>query len=240
VLTREGGKIRRARKRRGWTQAELARRVQVAQATISEMERGEGGTLSVELWQQVAIVLGLALDLTLGRDALEEPVDAGHLAVQELLLRLGRLAGYGRTYELPTKPGDPSLSTDVGLTDGANRRLLQVECVNTFGNINAAMRSSDRKRAEAEQMAVAVGHGRPYAVHQIWVVRATRRNRELLVRYPELFATRFPGSSKAWVNALTTGSAPPSEPGLVWCDVRATRLFEWRAPGATASPRRGA
>lgn len=229
VLTREGGKLRRARKRRGWTQVELARRVQVAQATISEMERGEGGTLSVELWQQVAIVLGLALDLTLGRDALEEPVDAGHLALQELLLKIGRLAGYGRTYELPTKPSDPSLSTDVGLTDDANRRLLQVECVNTFGNINASIRSSDRKRAEAEQMAIAVRHGQPYAVHQVWVVRSTRRNRALLARYPEIFAARFTASSKAWVRALTTGAPPPTEPGLVWCDVRATRLFEWRA-----------
>jgi len=231
ILTREGGKVRRARKRRRLTQAALAHRVSVDQTTISRMERGEGGQLSVELWQQVATVLGLPLDLTLGRDALEEPVDAGHLALQELVLRLGRVAGYRRTYELPTKPSDPSLSTDVGLTDDANRRLIQVECVNTFGNINAAIRSSDRKRAEAEAMAIAIGHGQPYAVHQVWVVRSTRRNRALLARYPEIFAARFTASSKAWVTALTSGSTPPSEPGLVWCDVEATRLFEWRATG---------
>lgn len=195
------------------------------------MERGTGGSLSLELWQQVAIVLALPFEITLGRDVLEEPVDAGHLAVQELVLRIGRLAGYRRTYELPTKPSDPSLSSDVGLTDDANRRLVQVECVNTFGNINAAIRSSDRKRSEADAMAVAVGHGQPYAVHQVWVVRATRRNRAPLSRYPEVFAARFTGSSKAWVQALTTGSPPPNEPGLVWCDVRATRLFDWRPRG---------
>lgn len=229
LLTREGSKIRRARKRRRWTQDELAPRAGVSQSTISEIERGVGGSLSLETWQQVATVLGLRLDLTLGRDALEEPVDAGHLAVQELVLRLGRLAGYRRTYELATKPSDPSLSTDVGLTDDANRRLIQVECVNTFGNINAAIRSSDRKRAEAEATAISIGHGQPYAVHQVWVVRATRRNRALLSRYPELFAARFTGSSKRWVNTLGTGAAPPNEVGLVWCDVNATRLFEWRS-----------
>lgn len=228
IATNEGVKVRRARKRRRLTQAQLAAKVGIAQATVSGLERGDGGTLSLELWQQVALLLGLNLDLTLGRDPLEEPADAGHLGVQELVLRVGRLAGYGRTYELPTRPSDPSLSTDVGLTDDANRRLLQVECVNTFGNINAAIRSSDRKRAEAEAHAVAIGHGMPYAVHQVWVVRATRRNRELLTRYPEIFATRFTGSSKAWVAALTTGSQPPAAPGLVWCDVTATRLFEWR------------
>ena len=220
--------MRRARRRRRWTQAELAQRVGVAQPTISRAERGQGGALSLELWQQLALSFGLPFEITLGRDVLEEPVDAGHLAIQELVLRLGRTSGYRRTYELPTKPSDPSHSTDVGLTDDANRRLVQVECINTFGNINAAIRSSDRKRAEAEQMAVAVGHDRHYAVHPVWVVRATRRNRALLSRYPEVFAARFTGSSRAWVKALTAGTPPPAEAGLVWCDVRATRLFEWR------------
>jgi transcriptional regulator with XRE-family HTH domain len=228
VLTREGEKIRRARRRRHWPQRELARRLAVNQATISRLERGAGQTLSLLLWQQVATLLGLPLDLKLGRDLLEAPPDAGHLDIQELILRFGRKCGYGRTFELATKPSDPSLSTDVGLTDDANGRLIQVECVNTFGNINAAVRSSDRKRAEADALAVAIGHGDPYAVHQVWVVRASRRNRALLSRYPELFAARFTGSSRAWVAALTTGAPPPTTTGLVWCDVRATRLFEWR------------
>lgn len=228
MLMREGEKVRRARKRRNWTQRELARRVGVDQTTISRIERGEGATLSLVVWQQVASVLGLPHDLKLGRNALEAPDDAGHLDIQELALRLGRRCGYGRTFELATKPDDPSRSTDVGLTDDVNRRLVQVECVNTFGKINASIRSSDRKRAEAEQLAVAVGHGTTYSVHQVWIVRATRRNRALLARYPELFASRFTGSSRAWVAALTTGALPPRGLGLVWCDVAATRLFEWR------------
>jgi hypothetical protein len=62
----------------------------------------------------------------------------------------------------------------------------------------------------------------------VWVVRATARNRALVARYPEVFAARFPGSSARWVAALTTGALPPSQPGLVWSDVGATRLFAWR------------
>jgi hypothetical protein len=103
-----------------------------------------------------------------------------------------------------------------------------VECVNVFGTVNASIRSSDRKRAEAEELAVAIGHGRTYTVHQVWVVRASQRNREIVARYPEIFTARFTGSSHAWVRALTEGTAPPNEPGLVWCDVKATRLFAWR------------
>ena len=70
--------------------------------------------------------------------------------------------------------------------------------------------------------------GEPYAVATVWVVRATRRNRELVARYPELFASRFTGSSRAWLQALTAGSPPPPDLGLVWCDVRCTRLYAWR------------
>ena len=210
--------------------------VGLGQPTISDLERGEGGTLSLELWQQVALVLNLPLNFSLGTDALRDPDDAGHLGIQELILRLGRRNGYLRTFELPSKPANPSLSTDVGLTDDASRRLIQVECVNTFGSINASIRSADRKHAQVEAHAIAIGGEAPYTVHQLWVVRATRRNRAIVARYPELFAARFTGSSKAWIHALTKGTPPPLDLGLVWCDVAATRIFEWRP----RSPRRRA
>lgn len=202
----------------------------MAQPTVSKIERGDGSKLTLAVWQRVALALALPLDVTLGRDALEEPIDAGHLAIQELVLRVARPAGYARTFELPTRPADPSHSTDVGLRNDERHCLVQAECWNVFGNVNAAARSSDRKKAEAEALAIAIGGGDPYSVHQVWVVRATRRNRALLARYPEIFATRFGGSSKAWVDALIKGAPPPAEPGLVWCDLAATRLFEWR-PG---------
>jgi hypothetical protein len=178
------------------------------------------------------------LRIELSRDVREEPADAGHLAIQELVMRLGRRAGHGATFELPTRPSNPAYSTDVGLRDDRARRLILVECWNTIGDVGAAVRSTNRKRAEAEGLAAAIGGGRsttggdlpgkPYTVATVWVVRATRRNRDLISRYPELFASRFPGSSRAWVQALTRGTPPPADLGLVWCDVRATRLYAWR------------
>jgi transcriptional regulator with XRE-family HTH domain len=229
ILIREGGKVRRARKRRRWSQLRLAGKVGISQPTVSALERGAGGNLSLVLWQQVALVLNLPLDLQLGRDALEDPADAGHLGIQELVLRLGRATGRRRTFELPTKPTDPSRSVDVGLIDDLRRCLIRIECVNSWGDVGASIRSSDRKRAEAEALAVSIGHGDPYSVHECWVVRATRRNRALVARYPELFATRFPASSRAWVAALTSRMRPLDERGLVWCDVACTRIFAWRA-----------
>ena len=103
-----------------------------------------------------------------------------------------------------------------------------MECWNTIGDVGAAARSSTRKVAEAAEVAIALGSGRPLTVAGCWVVRASARNRALVARYPEVFAVRFPGSSVGWVHALTRGAAPPLEPGLVWSDAGATRLFAWR------------
>jgi hypothetical protein len=175
-------------------------------------------------------VLGIPLRIDFMRDHLQELNDAGHLAMQDLMLRLARETRRARGFELATKPADPTLSIDVCVRDDLNRVLIIEECWNTFGNLNASVRSTRRKIAEAEQIAVALGgdHG-PYRVAAVWIVRDTRANRALLARYPDVFAQVFTGSSAGWVAALTRASAaPPSEIGLVWVDVRATRVFAWR------------
>jgi hypothetical protein len=183
----------------------------------------------MDTWQRIGLGLDRPLIVGLARDPHEEPADAGHLRIQELVLRLGRAGGRSTTFELPTRPSDPTASADVGLGDVRHRLLVLTECWNTIGDIGAAARSTSRKVAETEQLAVVRGgDGAAWRVASVWVVRATRRNRNLVRRYPEVFAARFPGSSAAWVRALTTGTEPPVQPGLVWCDIAGTRLSAWR------------
>ena len=226
-----GALARGARKRRRWTQARLAALVGLSRPTVSAIERGFGGSHTLDSWQRLALALGVALRVELGRDPLAETADAGHLAIQELVLGLGRRASYNRAFEVATRPADPSRSSDVGLRDDTRRTLVLVECWNTIGDLGAAARSTDRKLADAAELAVVAGGERPFAVRGVWVVRATVRNRALIARYPEVFSARFPGSSAGWVAALTRGKEPPTQPGLVWCDVAATRLFAWRRRG---------
>lgn len=227
-LARLGADVRSARKRRRLTQAALGGQAGLARPTVSAIERGFGGSHTLDTWQRLAVALGVPLRVELGRDPLGETADAGHLAVQELVLRLGRVAGNGRGFEVPTRPGDPARSTDVGLRSDTRRLLILVECWNTIGGLGAAARATSRKVAEADELAVVAGGERPFTVRGVWVVRATARNRALVARYPEVFAARFPASSARWVAALCTGAEPPPEPALVWCDVAATRLFAWR------------
>lgn len=223
---RIGAEIRTMRVRRGLTRTELARRAGIGRMVESRVERGITN-LDLDVLQRIGVAMDRALAVTFGRDIFETPADAGHLAMQELILRLGKAAGYSGGFELPTRASEPWRSVDVGLAAVAARRMILAECWNTFGDIGAAARSTNRKRSELEDLAVG-RWGTDSEVGVVWVVRATARNRALLQRYPEIFAARFPGSSRGWVEALTIGAAPPREPGLVWCDVGATRIFEWR------------
>jgi transcriptional regulator with XRE-family HTH domain len=227
-LARLGSDARAARGRRRLTQAQLGVRVGLSQTTVSALERGHGGGLSLDAWQRIGLALGMPFRPAFQRDPREDPVDAGHLALQELVLRLGRAAGYRGLVELPTRPTEPWRSIDVALADDEARRLVVAECWNTIGDVGAGARSSARKRAEAEDLATGRWGEHPHQVGLVWVIRATARNRSLLARYPELFASRFPGSSAGWVRALTTGSDPPAEPGIVWASVDGTRLWPWR------------
>lgn len=240
-LARLGGEVRRSRGRARLTQAQLAGRVGLSRPTISAIERGLGGGHTLDTWQRLGIALRRPLRVELARDPDEAPADAGHLALQELVLRLARRAGWRGSFELPTKPAEPWRSTDVGLVGHGGRWLLLVECWNTFGDVGAAARSSNRKLAEASQLVAAglVGipggmwldaesRPRETRVAGCWVIRATARNRRLVATYPELFGTRFPGSSRRWLEALVRGGEPPELPGIVWACADSTRLYALR------------
>ncbi len=227
-----GEQVRVARRRRGWSQAELARKVGITQVRLSQIEAGKGGGVPADLWFAIADALQMPFRMEFGRDPLQELEDAGHLEMQEFMLGLGRRTGFGRTFELATRPSNPAYSADVGLRDDTRRLLVLEECWNTFGNIGASVRSTRRKIAEAEGLALALGGERgAYRVAAVWVVRDVPRNRAVLARYPEIFDATFTASSGAWINALTTRDAePPHGIGLIWCDPRRGRLATWRRP----------
>jgi transcriptional regulator with XRE-family HTH domain len=225
-----GEYISKARRRSRWSQHQLAVKVGISQGYESQIERGEATQAPPEIWFALAVALDVPLKFDFGRDKLSELEDAGHLEIQELMLRLGRRTGFTRTFELPTRPATPALSVDVGLRDDIRRLLVLEECWNTFGNLGASVRNTRRKIVEAEALAGAIGgDGDPYRVAACWIVRDSRRNREIVGRYPEVFESTFTGSSVQWVKALTDGrQVPPTGLGLVCCDPGRGILISWR------------
>jgi transcriptional regulator with XRE-family HTH domain len=232
-----GRAVRAARVGLHLTQARLAARVGVHQSEISRIELGGGGPVPLELWIALGVALGrpLAISFTRALGETREPADAGHLAMQERLLELARATGRSGTFELPTRPADPSRSIDVCVPDRRYRVLLVEEAWNTFGDLGTAMRSTNRKTAEATDLAATLDDGPPYRVATVWIVRPSAANRALVGRYPLIFRTAFPGSSRSWARALTAGGPPPREPGLVWLDPVTGRISEWRRAGAAGA-----
>jgi hypothetical protein len=166
------------------------------------------------------------LAIGFARDIVVAPRDAGHLAAQELLLRLAAAHGRAGQFELPTRPADPSLSIDVCLRDRRARILIVAEIWNRLDDLGAAARRMSRKVAEATVLAAA--HDPPDRVAWCWLLVDTAANREIVRSYPAVLNATFDGSSQAWVRALSDGEVPPDRPGIAWIDPRGGRLTELR------------
>lgn len=208
------------------SQKGLADKAGLSRQRLGDVELGRSLALPMPVWFALAEALGLYLRFEFARDPQAELRDAGHADIQELVLRLAA-PGWRPEWESPSG----RRSIDVRLEDRQGRRIVIVECVNTLGDLGEAMRSSDFKVRETEQKAVAIADGgEPFAVGLVWVVRDSRGNRELVTRYGRLLDSRFTSSSVEWVRALVIGGLMPSAPGLVWSDLRATRLFARRRP----------
>lgn len=221
-----GRAIAAARAVRTLSQAELGTIASMSQSAVSRVELGQGDGLSLRAWVRLATVVGLPVRFEFGRDPLRRPVDAGHLDLQELLLRRGAAQRYEEvSTETPTGHG----WVDVSWRSAARHLSIVLEAWNVIGDVGSGLRSFVRKveRVQDREM----GQGSGHRVAGCWVVRSNERNRRLLSRYPHVFTTALPGSSRGWVAALEDGFDPPRDPGLVLCDPDRDRITEWRRVG---------
>ena len=219
LCLRLGRELRASRLRRRLTQAQASERARLSRSTWSRMELGKGAGQTIDAWARAMLAVERPLRLDLGADALERPADSGHLDGQELVLRVLRASGVKRFVELNTRPSESRRAIDVVALDEARKVMLLIQVWNTFGDLGSAARGFDRELAAAGEAAAGLGHPN-VRVAGCWAIVDSRRNRDLLRRYPEFFATRFPGSSVGWVRAITGRASPPDQPGIIWLDLR--------------------
>lgn len=234
-----GGDVRATRRRRGLTQAQVADRIGLSTSRYGDLERGHGAQVSIGTWVRVGIALGRPLAIAFSRDTRADgssnleagPLDAGHAAAQELVLRLGRLHGRSASVELATSTARMSHVADVVLRDDVHRVLFLIEIINRAGDLGAVARSTDRKAADLAAIAVAIGgEAGPYRVVVAWLVVDSAANRRLVATFPEFLRTRCPGSSALLVESLVEGKAPSIKPALCWIDPHGGRLTALRWP----------
>jgi transcriptional regulator with XRE-family HTH domain len=86
---RFGSAVRAVRVRRGWRQTDLAARSRVSPATISRLERGHPGSLTLDIIRRVAAALDVRVDLVPRWRAgdLDRLLNAKHSHLHELVAR---------------------------------------------------------------------------------------------------------------------------------------------------------
>jgi transcriptional regulator with XRE-family HTH domain len=211
-----GRDTKATRRRRHLTQAALGELVDLGQSEISYLERGLGARTSIETWVAIGIALERPIAIGFTRDVVAPLNDAGHLAAQELLIRLATAAGWRTAFEAPDDPRAPTGSTDVRLERAGV--VVLVEIWNRLDDLGAAIRSSDRKLATTVQRTPARD------VRRLWLLVDTAANRAIVRRFPAVIRARFPGSSAGWIRAVAGSATAPPEAGLAWIDVGSARL----------------
>ena len=97
-----GRDAKATRQRRRLRQVELGHLVGLSQSEISYPERGHGARTSIETWIAIGIALQRPIAIGFSRDVVDPlPQDAGHLAAQELVLRVTKGAGWQGRFEAP-------------------------------------------------------------------------------------------------------------------------------------------
>jgi transcriptional regulator with XRE-family HTH domain len=242
VARRLGIALREARLRVGKSQAEIGRLAGVSQTLISKMERGLGSSASLETWASVAAAVDEQLAAFFERTPGAAQVrDYQHLRLQQLVVEVARLGGWMIRPEDPIDPHLPaSRSVDVTLVRAPTLEAVVVECTNHVDDLGATWRNLDRK-VDALGRHLAAGRdvaSPPWSVRGVWVVRGSRRNRDLFAEFAPLVSARFRRPARAWLAALSSRSAPlPPGMGLVLTDAQAGRLIANGPARGNGAPR---
>lgn len=237
VAARLGAALREARRAGGLTQVEAARRAGLAQATWSALETRRDARYTLATWDRAAFAVGGSLNAYVqGASATAGPRDAVHLRTQELIIRLALGGGWhARPEEAIDREARTSRFADVLLerrppAHGPTEYAL-IEVIDWFDDVGAPTRAWTRRLEAVERYAIARMRGDEMLprIGGCWVIRATRRNRELIGSHRNFFHSRFPGSGRAWLAALSEPARPlPAQTALLCISVDGERLFPVR------------
>jgi len=197
---RFGSVVRAVRQRRGWRQSDLAARVRVSQATVSRIERGHSGSLSLDTIRGVAAALDVRVDLIARWRAgdLDRLLSARHSRLHELVARhfVVRLPEWNLNPEVSFSIFGERGIVDLVAWNAAHRSLLLIELKTEIVDVNELIGTFDRKVRLG--WAIAGERGWNPAGISGWVIVAPgRANRERIAAHRSMLRAAFPMDGRA-------------------------------------------
>jgi transcriptional regulator with XRE-family HTH domain len=191
---RFGLSLRALRRRRGWTQTQLAAAAGISQTAISRIERGRGDRLTVRTLAHVLATLGARISvrvLSHGED-LDRLLDAGHAEIVERVTRLLRRRGWEVAPEVTFSVYGERGSIDVLATHPSTGALLVVEVKSAVPDVQATLAGIDRKARLA--LGIARERGWPARSISRWLVLpGDKTSRRRVERHAATFSAALPG-----------------------------------------------
>ncbi len=202
---RFGLAVRALRRRRGWTQQQLADRSRLSRSAISRIERGGGDRLTVQLLTKAAGVLGARISMRIlwQGEELDRLLDRDHAALVEWVIRMLSAAGWLVAPEVTYRFGPERGSIDVLAWHPGSRHLLVVEVKSVVPDVQAMLAGIDRKARVAPLVARERGWS-VRSVSRMLVLPNDRTARRRLATFASTFDRALPARTvelRRWVAA---------------------------------------
>jgi transcriptional regulator with XRE-family HTH domain len=202
---RIGHSLRALRLRRRWRQVDLAAAVRTSSSTISRIERGRIGGVSMATMRRVCEGLGASLDVRVrwNGESLDRLLDEAHAGLVETLVRELRAAGWSTAVEVSFAVRGERGSIDVLAFHESTATLLVAEVKSVVPDAQATLAGIDRKARLARAIGPDRGwHGRHVA--RLLVIGDSTTSRRRIERLGATFRAAFPIGSRAvraWIQA---------------------------------------
>jgi transcriptional regulator with XRE-family HTH domain len=210
-----GDRLRRARQEGRWRQTDIAERAGVSQATISRMELGGGGSITLDTWSAVASATGLRLtaDLRSNTDAAREAAPAARRC-HSLIVDEAQGGGWTAVTEIASDLIETVLFRPL------RGEVVIVRVWDAIASVDAAARELLQAiDLERERRGASVDVG------GLVVVLYATGNRRRVAEGRAILREVVPASGARWVGALRHPRLPiPREPGLIWAVPDGSRI----------------
>jgi len=190
--------IRALRRRRRWTQTELAVRAGMSQAAVSRAERGDAARLTVRTLDRIAAATGARVSVRLlwHGEALDRLLDAAHADLVEQMVAMLVDRGWQVVPEATFSHYGERGSIDVLSWHPQRGALLIVEVKSVVPDVQAMLAGVDRKQRLGPRIAVERGW-KADTVSRLIVLADSRTARRRIETHRATFDLAYPARTRA-------------------------------------------